>query len=241
MDFDREPQHRENDLNDLETENSFLLRVLKYFSRDSVGIKIIFIIGILSVFLGFWRIVFGIKTSFVLSPIALRDKSAIVEGLNSLKDTDGDRLSDYDEINIYKTSPYLVDTNSNEISDYDEVILGKGNNCTDFLSCNASANLSVTSASSSVFGEAIDYEDIKKQMLDAGYSEDIVDKLVPSSEEAQNPSASDWERLKNLSAQEIRALLIQRGATEQELSQFSDEQIQALYVESLNQRTLEEE
>ena len=240
MDFDRGQKHSENNLGDLEKEDSFLIRILKFFSRDNVGVKIIFIIGILSVFLGFWRIIFGIKTSFVLSPIALKDKSAIVEGLNSLKDTDGDRLSDYDEINIYKTSPYLVDTNSNEISDYDEVILGRGNNCSDFLSCNASANLSVASASSSVFGEAIDYGEIKKQMLDAGYSQDIVDKLVPASEEFQNASTSDWERLKNLPAKDIRALLIQQGATEQELSQFSDEQIQALYVESLNQKASEE-
>lgn len=241
MDFDKDQQYKKNDSGNSEMNDSFLIKVLKYFSRDTVGVRVIFVIGILSIILGSWKIIFGIKTSFVSSSIALRDKGAIIDGLNSLKDTDGDGISDQDEISIYGTSPYLADTNSNGISDYEEVILGKGNNCTDFLSCNASANLSVVSASSSVFGEAINYEDIKKQMLEAGYSEDIVNKLVPSKEESQNASSSDWERLKNLSAKEIRELLIQQGATEQELSPFSDEQIQSLYVESLNEKTSQEE
>ena len=38
-------------------------------------------------------------------------------------DTDGDGLSDYDEIYIYNTSPYLEDTDSDGYSDYEEVMI----------------------------------------------------------------------------------------------------------------------
>ncbi len=237
MDLDRGQRYDENDQNILETKDSFLLKILKYFSRDSVGVKIIFIIGISSIVLGSWKMIYGIKNSFVSSQISLSDKSYIIEGLNSLKDTDGDGLSDSDEISTYGTSPYLADTNSNEISDYDEVILGKGNNCTDILSCNSSANLSVVSASSSVFGEAINYDDIKKQLLEAGYSQEVVDQVTPSGSATQNTNttSSELEKLKNLSIQEIKQLLISQGATESDLSRFSDEEIKNAYIQTLNE------
>lgn len=38
-------------------------------------------------------------------------------------DTDGDGISDVDELMIYGTSPYLVDTDGDGISDYDEIFV----------------------------------------------------------------------------------------------------------------------
>ena len=35
-------------------------------------------------------------------------------------DTDADRLTDYDEINIYKTDPTLTDTDGDGLDDYEE-------------------------------------------------------------------------------------------------------------------------
>ncbi len=40
-------------------------------------------------------------------------------------DTDGDGISDYDEINIHDTSPYLEDSDGDGISDYDEIFIKK--------------------------------------------------------------------------------------------------------------------
>lgn len=42
-------------------------------------------------------------------------------------DSDKDGLSDYDEINIYKTDPYKADTDGDGLSDYDEVMKYKTN------------------------------------------------------------------------------------------------------------------
>ncbi len=42
-------------------------------------------------------------------------------------DTDGDNLSDYEEIRMYKTNPLNPDTDGDGLSDYDEVIIYKTN------------------------------------------------------------------------------------------------------------------
>ena len=51
-------------------------------------------------------------------------------------DSDSDGLSDYDEINIYHTSPYLPDSDSDGISDYDEIMAGTDPNCPTGKVCN---------------------------------------------------------------------------------------------------------
>ncbi len=45
------------------------------------------------------------------------------------KDTDGDALSDYDEFNLYKTSPYLADSDSDGFSDKQEIDSANDPNC----------------------------------------------------------------------------------------------------------------
>lgn len=40
-------------------------------------------------------------------------------------DSDGDGLSDYDEINLYKTDPYKADTDGDGLTDYEEVMVYK--------------------------------------------------------------------------------------------------------------------
>lgn len=52
----------------------------------------------------------------------LSDSDELLHGTNPLLvDTDGDGLSDYDEVMIYKTNPLLVDTDGDGLSDYEEV------------------------------------------------------------------------------------------------------------------------
>lgn len=42
-------------------------------------------------------------------------------------DSDGDKLSDYDEINVYNTNPNLIDSDFDGLSDYEEVMIHKTN------------------------------------------------------------------------------------------------------------------
>lgn len=51
------------------------------------------------------------------------------------KDTDGDGLTDYDEINKYQTSPYLADSDSDGVDDKTEVMRGTNPNCPEGQQC----------------------------------------------------------------------------------------------------------
>lgn len=53
-------------------------------------------------------------------------------------DTDGDGLSDYDEINVYHTSPYIKDTDSDGIPDGEEIKRGTDPLCAEGKVCGVS-------------------------------------------------------------------------------------------------------
>jgi hypothetical protein len=51
------------------------------------------------------------------------------------KDTDSDGLNDWDELNLYKTSPYLNDTDSDTFSDKQEIDSGNDPTCPQGQTC----------------------------------------------------------------------------------------------------------
>ncbi|MDP3794275.1 MAG: hypothetical protein Q8R07_06065, partial [Candidatus Uhrbacteria bacterium] len=65
------------------------------------------------------------------------------------KDTDHDGLSDYDELYVYRTSPYLADSDSDDISDAIEIAQGADPNCPKGKTCFQAPNdVGLASASS---------------------------------------------------------------------------------------------
>ena len=107
------------------------------------------------------------------------------------KDTDGDGLSDYDEINIYHTSPYLEDTDGDGINDKQEITQGTDPNCPTGKVCNAGDGLISTSSvssvisSSTVSGEAAPLTNsgevtpalLRQILLQNGYDKATLDKV----------------------------------------------------------------
>jgi len=93
-----------------------------------------FLVVFALVFVGLWIVQFKKNLKEPFAP-----KSSQNTTDNNLKednqadlrliDTDKDSLSDWDELNIYKTSPYLEDTDSDGILDRDEIKNGENPNC----------------------------------------------------------------------------------------------------------------
>ncbi len=126
------------------------------------------------------------------------------------KDTDGDGLVDYDELYVYKTSPYLEDSDSDGYDDKSEVFSGNNPNCPVDGDCDGGGDDSeVVSAGDNAA---------------AGLIDGVTDDEVLSSGEIQFNSAEDIENFfKQATIEEIRSALIEAGMEEGELNAIDDD------------------
>ncbi|MFP4514410.1 MAG: hypothetical protein ACLFNO_00150 [Parcubacteria group bacterium] len=131
------------------------------------------------------------------------------------KDTDGDGLSDWEEINIYGTSPYLPDTDSDGLSDSEEISSGTDPNCAEGSSCDSTD-------------------------ISADLDIDIEEELNRLSDSISVPE-EDEERLEQalsgtMDAESLRILMLESGMEEDLVNSFSDEELMELYRRTLTQQ-----
>lgn len=137
-------------------------------------------------------------------------QDASTEALKT-KDTDGDSLSDWDELNIYKTSPYLEDSDSDGLKDGAETKSGTDPNCPEGRVCyGAGGNIENPSGSAS--------------------SSSSVNQLATTSQPALNSVNLSEAELKklldgSLDAAGLRKILLDSGMDKKILDQFSDEEL----------------
>lgn len=138
------------------------------------------------------------------------------------KDTDGDGLSDYDELNIYNTSPYLEDSDSDGFSDKQEIDNDKDPNCPTGRDCYLDP---LTSAETEA-----DIQDSTLNNLLEQYDYSEEDEAI-----LEGAESFDFETLfgSSMSADDLREMLIQAGMDEEMLNQISDEELMDSYAEIL--------
>lgn len=145
------------------------------------------------------------------------DHEIMLELLQEI-DSDGDGLSDYDEIYIYNTSPYLEDSDGDGISDYDEVMQGTDPNCPEGQNCHYQDDIEqgeyeVPDSSSPNYFELSANEEF------LGVMENSELELIMSGQ--ASPS-------------QLRSFLLQSGFEEAALKQLSDEDIVEVYQDILD-------
>ena len=128
------------------------------------------------------------------------------------QDTDNDGLSDWDELNIYKTSPYLEDSDSDGFSDQDEVSTGNDPNCPEGRDC---------------YGASQPAEEADNNISVDDVTADI--NFLDQDEAMQNILAGGSD------VKTLRQMLIAAGMNEGLLSQISDEDLMKSYQETLGQ------
>lgn len=121
------------------------------------------------------------------------------------KDTDGDGLNDYEELNVYFTSPYLEDSDSDELNDQKEISAGEDPNCPKGQNCFRQESAGTSGQEDA--GKAQDLDSI------AGLNSGLLGGSV--------------------SAEDLRAMLRLGGMSESDLSQISDDQLLQLYQSAL--------
>ena len=254
--FKEDREETEEDSADFQTKKkNFFSKLTDYLTDFRKSSKLFIFLGFFALILGAWNMTSYIKNAFVESPFVLKDKAALSQNLNRLKDTDSDGISDYDELNTYGTSPYLEDTDSDGISDYDEIVSGgdplcSGENCN--LDIMEDAGISFEMDFLNTDMASMDLEQMKNMLIESGYSEEEVNQLTQEdlnniylqaqkavSDEGYEFQADseqgDIEDVQNLSAEDVRNLLIQAGASSEQLNAISDEELIQLYKEVLGE------
>ncbi len=150
-------------------------------------------------------------------PLAYMDAAERADSeQESLKkvDTDGDGLTDYDELYVYRSSPYMRDTDSDAIADGEEVRRGTSPTCQEGKDCMFNPIAASANASAAVNAE-------------------MSDAAAPA--EQQQPGVD----LTNITAQELREALIESGIPADKLTEVSDEDLMKLVKQAQSENNAE--
>lgn len=193
---------------------------------------------------------------------ALQNASSI-ESLRT-KDTDTDGLSDYDELYVYQTSPYLADSDSDASTDKAEIDRGSDPNCPDGQSCrdpsitntnaDPTANIDTTSS-------AVSMELLRESLKSSGAPENIVDNLsdaellelynsvvgedgtatnstgTTNTSQPNSSSQVTTSDLQNLTPDEIRKFLIEAGVDKSVIDDVDDDTLRAIFEQAINEES----
>ena len=177
------------------------------------------------------------------------------------KDTDQDGLSDYDELYIYNTSPYIEDTDSDGIDDQAEIARGSDPNCPVGQDC-FTWNIAKTQElfpelapqqddiNILLSGGLTDASQIREMLRQAGTpdldklsDEDLLqvyqEVLRESYQTANQPTRTvvlPVNQVEDLTPQQIRELLQSSGVSADNLSQITDAELMELVAETLQEQ-----
>jgi hypothetical protein len=100
------------------------------------------------------------------------------------KDTDGDGLSDWEELYVYGTSPYLEDTDSDGIPDKQEILAGSDPNCPGDRDCHEEIFVDTPKdedpqipAAMPEFGEDLSPAQLRQMLITSGMDKEILDAV----------------------------------------------------------------
>ena len=173
------------------------------------------------------------------------------------KDSDNDGLTDYDELYLYSTSPYLADTDSDGYSDKTEVDSGNNPNCAPNTTCGPTILTPSTTEPATTATPTAD--EIRALLRQAGVSDDEIAKYDDSALisiyqqvsgemiNEKNPSIDNGntstdnfvltpeqkELIKKMNSQELRQFLINGGADSAMINKIDDNTLRALINEQL--------
>lgn len=138
--------------------------------------------------------------------------SSEADDLTTLQNTDSDQdgLTDFEELYVRGTSPYLQDTDSDGITDYTEIAENTNPNCPEGQDC----------LQERVGGDVIVTDAAERFQDLAGTAADDSTTLNPRP---------------NLSADEIKAFLVESGVEQSEIDEIPDEELEAIYQQVYEQ------
>jgi hypothetical protein len=196
--------------------------------------------GVLAVFavavIGMWFVQFKKSIINPLRPSTGTQNTVSSQNENSdealkNKDTDADGLSDWDELNLYKTSPYLEDSDSDGFLDKEEILNGKDPNCPAGRDCFNTGGVNTdNSANQGSAGANNASNELLNQLSQLNIQSQGQGSIGQSNDEAaiQNILGGGGD------AAALRQMLLSAGMDKAMLDKISDEDLMKSYNETLN-------
>jgi len=135
------------------------------------------------------------------------------------QDTDKDGLSDYDELYVYETSPYLADSDSDGYNDYEEIKNGKDPNCPAGQICQSATATSEGNASSSAATASLVSSSSQPNLQLNSIDQNTAQTVLSG----------------QMDAATLRKTLIEAGMDKTALDQVSDTDLMKAYQQTLSQ------
>lgn len=202
---------------------------------DKTSARLLFVIGVLVFAAGIYQLRFNLfavdrglelrRDDIIASSETLSGSANTLEGsqeandLANLQETDSDQdgLTDFEELYVRGTSPYLQDTDSDGTSDFEEIANNTDPNCPEGQNCTQER----------VGGDEV-INQAEQKLLESG-------DLTPTSSTVNEDTVLDAPELTN---DEVRQYLLDNGIAEDQVNSVPEDDLQELY-NTLYQQTQE--
>lgn len=198
--------------------------------RERLIFVVFVVLGVCLLFLSILQIYSNIRAPFIRQALESQlnkanriisqgqsntNTQATVEELKA-KDTDKDGLSDYDELYIYNTSPYLEDTDSDGIWDKKEIEDRTDPNCPKGKTCQVISTNTNNAATTEPTNNSLDLSQINS-LLEQNQQQETLNNILSG----------------EIDAQQLRQLLLEAGMSKEVLDKFDDETLKQVYIETI--------
>lgn len=225
-------------------------------SHQKLSLGVFIVIGLSTIILGFFRLNKAIALPFKRNTTFTFKTADQLEKERTQKlrtqDTDGDGLTDYDELYVFRTSPFLEDSDSDGINDGAEVAAETDPNCPKGRTCRqakifassqqgtgtASTEGGTTSGSNPATGQA--------GTPTGGTSSEAEAKVMAVIEETFGPVSTLTpkkikEGLETMSPTDLRIFLGKLGVPAQALQKADDATLRKLVEDTLSEIAVPED
>lgn len=199
--------------------------------EQKVASVLLAILGFGGVILGFLSFGANIRRPFELrlaeAPKGFELESqrlAREEEESKTRDTDTDGLSDYDELRVFRTSPYLKDTDSDGFDDKQEAFTGNDPNCPVGKTCGTTLGTDTAPAPAPVMPAA----PTQPSTL-GGFA---AGEGAPSGGFTSEADVATY--LKSLGIAQVRAVLAQGGASADQLNAMTDADARVVFEKAID-------